>query len=69
MTSVRDVGTSTTIHGLGPSAVSAQPNSVLVRWLLRLTTVIVFAVATAVGVSVGLAAPTESPVSISGRDR
>lgn len=67
--SVRDVGTSTSIRGLVPRMVPTPPDGVLVRWLLRLTTVIVFAVATAVGVSVGLTAPTESPVSISGRDR
>ena len=64
--SVPDVATSISLRSLVPSVVSAQPSSVLVRWMLRATTVIVFAVATIIGVQVALAAPTESPVSISG---
>jgi hypothetical protein len=67
--SVPDVATSISLRSLVPSVASAQPSSVLVRWLLRATTVVVFAVATVVGVSVALAAPAESPVSISGSRR
>jgi cell division septal protein FtsQ len=67
--SVPDVATSISLRRLVPSAVSAQPSSVLVRWMLRATTVIVFVVATVVGVQVALAAPAVSPVSISGSRR
>ena len=67
--SVPDVATSISLRSLAPSAISAQPSSVLVRWMLRATTVIVFVVATVVGVQVALAAPAVSPVSISGSRR
>ena len=67
--SVSDVATSISLRNLLPSAASAQRSSVLVLWMLRATTVIVFAVATIIGVQVALAAPTESPVSISGSRR
>ncbi|HZA04243.1 MAG TPA: hypothetical protein VE617_06745 [Propionibacteriaceae bacterium] len=62
--SVPDVATSTSLRSLVPSAISAQPSSVLVRWMLRTTTLIVFAVATVIGFHVALAAPTESPASV-----
>jgi hypothetical protein len=67
--SVSDVATSISLGSLLPSVASAQPSSVLVGWLLRATTVVVFVVATIIGVQVALAAPTESPVSISGSRR
>ena len=67
--SVPDVATSISLRSLVPSVGSAQPSSVLVRWMLRLTTVVVFVLATVIGVSVALAAPAESPVSISGSRR
>jgi hypothetical protein len=67
--SVPDVATSIFLRNLVPSLASTQPSSVLVGWMLRATTVIVFAVATIIGVQVALAAPTESPVSISGSRR
>jgi cell division septal protein FtsQ len=67
--SVPDVATSISLRSLVPSVASAQPSSVLVRWMLRATTVIVFVVATVVGVQVALAAPAVSPVSISGSRR
>ena len=67
--SVLDVATSISLRSLVPSVASAQPSSVLVRWMLRAATVVVFAVATVVGVQVALAAPAESPVSISGSRR
>jgi hypothetical protein len=63
--SVPDVATSISLRSLVPSAVSAQPSSVLVRWMLRAITVVVFGLATVIGVGVGLDAPNESPVSIS----
>ena len=67
--SVSHVVTSISLRGLVPSIDSARAPSVLVRWMLRATTVLVFAVATIIGVWVGLAAPSESPVSISGSRR
>jgi hypothetical protein len=67
--SVPDVATSISLRSLVPSVTSAQPSSALVRWMLRATTAIVFTVATIVGVQIALAAPAESPVSISGSRR
>ena len=63
--SAPDVANSVSLRSLVPSVISAQPSSVLVRWMLRLTTLVVFGIATVIGVGVGLAAPSESPVSIS----
>jgi hypothetical protein len=63
--SVPDVATSISLRSLVPSAVSAQPSSVAVRWLLRATTLVVFGLATVIGVGLGLDAPSESPASIS----
>jgi hypothetical protein len=63
--SVPDVATLTNIRGLVPSVVSALPPGVLVRWMLRVATLVIFGVATVIGVQLALAAPTESPVSIS----
>ena len=63
--SVLGVASSMSLRSLVPSAVSAQPSSVLVRWMLRAVTLVVFGLATVIGVGFGLAAPTESPVSIS----
>jgi hypothetical protein len=62
--SVPDIATSINIRTLVPSVVTASPSGVLVRWLLHATTVIIFAVATVIGVSVALTAPTESPASM-----
>ena len=67
--SVPDVATSISLRSLVPSFASAPSSSVLVRWILRTTTVIVFTLATIIGVQVALAAPAESPVSISGARR
>lgn len=67
--SVPDVATSISLRSLVPSVASAQPSSALMRWMLRTMTVVVFAVATIIGVQVALAAPAESPVSISGSRR
>ena len=41
---------------------TASPS--LIRWFLRITTAILFGVATAFGVSVGLNAPEISPTSV-----
>ena len=67
--SVPDVATSISLRSLVPSIASASPSSALVRWMVRATTVIVFAVATIIGIQVALSAPSESPVSISGSRR
>jgi hypothetical protein len=63
--SVPDVAASINIRSLVPSLASIQPSSILVRWTLRATTMVIFSVATVLGIQVALAAPTESPVSIS----
>jgi hypothetical protein len=42
---------------LSPTAVSPS----LIRWTLRLVTVMLFGAATAIGVSLGLSAPESSP--------
>jgi len=63
--SVPGVASSISLRGLVPSVASAQPSSALVRWMLRMMTAVVFAVATIMGVQVALAAPAESPASIS----
>jgi hypothetical protein len=63
--SVPDVASSISLRSLVPSVISASPPSVLVRWMLRATTLVVFGIATVIGVALGLAAPSESPVSIS----
>ena len=67
--SVPDLATSISLRSRVPSLTSGQPSSGLVRWMLRATTVLVFVVATIIGVSVALPAPTQSPVSISGSRR
>lgn len=67
--SVPGVATSTSLRTLVPSVDSVQPSSVAVRWMLRISTAIIFAVATLVGVSVALDAPTESPAALSGPHR
>ena len=63
--SVPDIAASINIRSLVPSLASIQPSSILVRWTLRATTMAIFSVATVLGIQVALAAPTESPVSIS----
>jgi hypothetical protein len=63
--SVPDVATLVNLRGLVPRVASAEAPTVLVRWMLRLATVVIFGVATAIGVSLALAAPTESPASLS----
>ena len=63
--SVPDVATLINIRGLVPRVVSASRPDVLVRWMLRIATVVIFAAATVIGVQLALAAPTESPVSLS----
>ena len=63
--SVPDVATLINIRSLVPSAATAEPPAVFVRWMLRLATVMIFAAATVIGVQFALAAPTGSPVSLS----
>ena len=46
-------------------SVGAEPPAVLVHWMLRLATVIIFLAATVIGVQLALAAPTEPPASTS----
>jgi hypothetical protein len=62
--SLPDVATLLNLRRLVPS-VTAEPPAVLVRWMLRLATVIIFLAATVIGVQFALAAPTEPPVSTS----
>ena len=63
--SVPDIATLINIRNLVPSAATAEPPAVFVRWMLRLATVIIFVAATVIGVQFAMAAPTESPVSLS----
>jgi hypothetical protein len=62
--SVPDVAAFVNLPSLVPSVVSTPPSGMVVRWLLHLTTGIIFAVATLLGVGVALTAPTESPPSV-----
>lgn len=62
--SLPDVATMVNLRGL-VQRVAAEPPAVLVRWMLRLATVIIFLVATVIGVQLALAAPNEPPASIS----
>jgi hypothetical protein len=62
--SLPDVATLLNLRRLVPS-VTAEPPAVLVRWMLRLATVIIFLAATVIGVQLALAAPTEPPASTS----
>jgi hypothetical protein len=62
--SLPDVATLLNLRSLLPS-VAAEPPAVLVRWMLRLATVIIFLAATVIGVQFALAAPTEPPASTS----
>jgi hypothetical protein len=43
-------------------SVAASPS--LIRWSLRIVTIILFGAATALGVSVGISAPDTSPTSV-----
>jgi hypothetical protein len=62
--SLPDVATLVNLRGL-VQRVAAEPPAVLVRWMLRLATVIIFLAATVIGVSLALAAPAEPPASTS----
>jgi hypothetical protein len=48
---------------------SVAVSPLLIRWTLRLVTLLLFGAATAVGVSLGLNAPETSPTSIVHHDR
>jgi hypothetical protein len=43
-------------------SVAASPS--LIRWTLRTVTVVLFGVATAIGVNLGISAPENSPASV-----
>ena len=45
-----------------PSVTASSPS--LIRWTLRMVTVLLFGVATAVGVNLGIGAPEISPTSV-----
>jgi hypothetical protein len=62
--SLPDVAAMVNLRGL-VQRVAAEPPAVLVRWLLRLATVIIFLAATVIGVQLALSAPTEPPASVS----
>ena len=63
--SVPDVADLPAVRPLIPNLAAAEPPTVVVRWMLRGVTVIIFATATVIGVQVATAAPAESPVSTS----
>jgi len=67
--SVPDVAILINVRSLAPSLATGEPSALVVRWMLRLVTVIIFLAATVIGVQVATAAPTEPPVSISGSSR
>ncbi|HEV2929581.1 MAG TPA: hypothetical protein VGW74_12880 [Propionibacteriaceae bacterium] len=68
--SVPDVAILINIRSLAPpSRATGEPSALVVRWMLRLVTVIIFVAATVIGVQVATAAPTEPPVSITGSSR
>lgn len=50
------------VHGIARLPIAASPS--LVRWTLRMVTVIVFGAATAFGASLGMSAPGISPTSV-----
>ena len=62
--SLGDVATLLTLRSLRPT-VTAERSAILIRWMLRLITVIIFLAATVIGVQFALAAPTEPPASTS----
>jgi hypothetical protein len=62
--SLPDVVTLLNLRSLLPNA-AAEPPAILIRWMLRLVTVIIFLAATVIGVQFALAAPTEPPASTS----
>ncbi len=66
---VLNVATFTSIRSRIPSIAAADLSASSVRWILRLVTVIIFLVATVIGVQLATAAPTDSPVSTSGSSR
>ena len=48
-------------------SVTASPT--LIRWTLRIVTVMLFGTATAIGVNLGIGAPEVSPTSVVNHDR
>ena len=67
--SVPDVAMLVSIRSQSPSLAGSEPSALFVRWMLRLLSVIVFLVATVIGIQLAVAAPSEPPVSISGSSR
>ena len=52
-----------------PGTATAEPSAAVVRWLLRLITVIIFLAATVIGVQLATTAPSQSPASTGGSHR
>jgi len=67
--SVPGVATLNSIRSRVPNLATAEPSATVVRWMLRLVTVIIFVAATVIGVQLATAAPSQSPVSSSGSHR
>jgi hypothetical protein len=63
--SVPDVAILTNLRSRVPNLAAAEPSAAFVRWMLRGITVIIFGLATVVGIQFAAAAPAESPVSTS----
>ena len=61
--SVPDVADLPAVPNLVPNLASAEPSTGVIRWMLRGVTVIIFGLATVVGIQFAAAAPAESPVS------
>ena len=67
--SVPGVTTLISIRSRVPNLAAAEPSATVVRWMLRLVSVIIFVAATVIGVQLATAAPSQSPVSSSGSHR
>lgn len=63
--SVPGVASLISIRSRVPGLATAEPSAAFVRWMLRLLTVVIFMIATVIGVQLATAAPSQSPVSIS----
>ena len=67
--SVPRVATLISIRSRVPNLATAEPSAAMVRWMLRLVTVIIFLAATIIGVQLAMAAPSQSPASSNGSHR
>lgn len=67
--SIPGVATLISVRSRVPNLATAEPSASVVRWMLRLVTLIIFVAATLIGVQLATAAPSHPPVSSSGSHR